>query len=196
MNKININEINKIVSQINNNSIVAIPTDTIYGIGTNVESYQKIIDIKQRNDKPLAILCSSIEEMQKIISIPTIHINTLKALTPGALTIVGKTTDPKFNINKGFDTTGVRIPKHESLLKILKMTGPLVVSSANISGQSETYYIEDVMDIFKDKIDLYITNDQDMTKKASTVINIETLEIFRAGDKCNEIIEALKNDIE
>lgn len=195
MNIININEIQTIKKKIENDCIVAIPTDTIYGIGTNIKSFQKIIDVKKRNDKPLAILCSSIEQMQSIINIPYIHIETLKQLTPGALTIVGKTIDSKFNINKGFDTTGVRIPNHQSLLKLLKETGPLVVSSANISGNNETYYLEDVIDIFKDKLDIYITNDQEMTKQASTVINIETLEVYRSGDNCSDIIAALKSDI-
>lgn len=195
MNKCQISEINIIKNEINKGEVIAIPTDTIYGVGSNISSYDKIIKLKKRDKKPLAILCHSIEEMQKIINIPLIHIDTLKSLTPGALTIVGKTINPKFNINKGIETTGVRIPNHKSLLKLLAKTGPLVVSSANISGEIETYSIEDVEKIFGNQITLYVENDQKLSKTASTVLNINTLEIYRSGENCNEIVHKLKKDL-
>lgn len=195
MKKCEINEINLIKQFIDNNQVVAIPTDTIYGIATNVTSYKKIIELKKRDKKPLAILCQSIEAMQNIISIPKLHLESLKYLTPGALTIVGKTIDEKYNINAGFDTTGVRIPAHPSLLKLLKVTGPLVVSSANVSGEGETYLVEEVENIFNDSIALYVNNDQELSKTASTVLNIDTLEVYRKGANCSEILDVLKSDL-
>lgn len=193
--KVSINNINQITESLEKGYIIAVPTDTIYGIATNIDNYKKIIEVKKRDKKPLAILCHDIATMQKIINIPNIHLNTLKELTPGALTIVGKTIDNKYNINEGFDTTGVRIPNHHSLLKVLEVTGPLVVSSANISGGDETYTLEEVENVFKDSIRLYVENDQALSKSASTVLNIDTLDIYREGENYKEILSALKSNL-
>lgn len=192
MNKCLITNIDKIIEVIDNNGIVAIPTDTIYGLGSNLNSTNKIIKIKKRENKPLAILCSSIEEMSKIIKIDSKYLEVLKNHTPGALTVVGTTIDKKFNINEGYNTTGVRIPNHPSLLKLLSQTGPLVVSSANISGETETHSIDDVYNVFKDEIDLYIENDQVLSKVASTVIDINSLVIYRKGENA----DIIKKDLE
>lgn len=192
MNICEISDKENIKKYIDQGQIVALPTDTIYGLATSIENYDKIIEIKQRDTKPLAILCSSIEEMTNIIQIPPKYITTLQSLTPGALTIVSKTVNKKYSINKGYDTTGVRIPNHKSLLKLLKETGPLVVSSANISGENETYTLDEVKNVFKDKVNLYVENDQELSKTASTVINIETLEVYRETDQTSKIIEILK----
>lgn len=193
MKKCEINDIETIINYLDNENIIAIPTDTIYGLATRVEYYERITELKQRNNKPLAILCSSIEEMANIIEIPDKYMSTLKQLTPGALTIVGKTINDKYAINNGINTTGVRIPKHSSLLNILKLTGPLVVSSANLSGESETYSIEEVAKIFDNKIDLYVDNDQELSKTASTVINIDTLEVYRESQETTYILNELKS---
>ncbi|MFV0499100.1 MAG: L-threonylcarbamoyladenylate synthase [Bacilli bacterium] len=193
MNKCNIKDINLIKSYTNNNKIIVIPTDTIYGVGCNIKSYKKIIELKKRKLKPLAIVCHNFETMCKIIEIPLKYYSVLNKLLPGDITIVGKTKNSKYSINKGYITTGVRIPNHPSLLDALKETGPLVLSSANISGQSETYDIKTANQIFGNGVDLYVENDQQLSKTASTVINIDTLEIYRKGHNWEEILFALKS---
>lgn len=193
MKKYSIDEHDKIKEALDNGYIIAIPTDTIYGVATNIENYQKIIDVKNRDNKPLVILCSTFEEMQSIINIDKKYTNVLINYIPGALTIVGKTINPLYNINKGFDTTGVRVPNHSGLLELLKITGPLVVSSANVSGEDETYYVEDVYKIFKDLLDLYVDNNEPLSKQASAVLNIDTLEIYRDNGMAKQIVEDLKN---
>ncbi len=193
MKKCEITDYQTIINTINNGEIIAIPTDTIYGLATSVKSYQKILKLKKREQKPLAILCSSFEEMQNIIEVKNEYIDILKNYMPGALTIVGKNINDKYDINEGYTTTGVRIPNHKSLLNILKQTGPLVVSSANISGETETFTINEVYKVFKDDIDLYVENDQQLSKEASVVIDINTLTVYRSGANSEKIIQALKN---
>ncbi len=192
MKQANINNILEIKAIINNNQVVAIPTDTIYGLATNLESYDKIITLKKREQKPLVIMCSSLEEMTKIIAINPQYLQVLTNYVPGALTIVGKTCNNKYAINKGYTTTGVRVPNHPSLIALLQATGPLVVSSANVSGGAETYSIDDVYQIFQDSIALYVTNDQELSMEASTVVNLDTLEVYRENSFSKELINDLK----
>ncbi len=195
MNKCDISNIIKIKNTLDNNNVVAIPTDTIFGLATNLNSYNKIIELKKRDNKPLVIMCSSFEEMTEIIEIDINLHKTLKNFIPGAITIVGKTLKDKYKINKGFETTGVRVPSHPSLLKVLKVTGPLVVSSANISGEKETYCEDDVYSVFNDMVSLYVGNDQQLSMEASTVININTLEVYRQNSLTSKLISELKKNM-
>ncbi len=195
MKQANINNILEIKAIIDNNQVVAIPTDTIYGLATNLQSYDKIITLKKREQKPLVILCSSLEEMTKIIAINPKYLQVLEKYVPGALTIVGKTRNNNYAINKGYTTTGVRVPNHPSLIALLQATGPLVVSSANVSGGSETYSIDDVYQIFQDAISLYVTNDQELSMEASTVVNLDTLEVYRENSFSKELINDLKKTL-
>ncbi len=188
----NIADIVRIKSVIDNGGVVALPTDTIYGLATNLQNYEKIIELKKRDGKPLAILCSNIEQMQQIIELNKNALKVALKFTPGALTLVGHTIDDCYAINPGYDTTGVRIPNHNQLQQLLEVTGPLVVSSANLSNGPETYIVEDVYKIFKNKIDLYVDNDRECSKEASVVLDATTFQVYRSGKYVEEILQFIK----
>jgi len=88
-------KLNLAVEAINNNQVVGIPTETVYGIGVNPysqEAVDKIFDLKGRDeDKPLSILVSSYYDLQKLDIVSTIP-EVVELYWPGPLTIVVETT--------------------------------------------------------------------------------------------------------
>ena len=88
-------KLNLAVEAINNNQVVGIPTETVYGIGVNPysqEAVDKIFDLKGRDeDKPLSILVSSYHDLRKLDIVSTIP-EVVELYWPGPLTIVVETT--------------------------------------------------------------------------------------------------------
>jgi L-threonylcarbamoyladenylate synthase len=110
-------KLNLAVEAINNNQVVGIPTETVYGIGVNPysqEAVDKIFDLKGRDeDKPLSILVSSYYDLQKLDIVSTIP-EVVELYWPGPLTIVVETTK-EFADGVGTKnpfSIGVRVPEN------------------------------------------------------------------------------------
>ena len=121
--------------------VVAFPTDTVYGIGAmplNKSAINKLYRIKKREKKkPIALLVSSKRAASKFaVKIPSRARELMKKHWPGALTLVftKKRSVPDF-LTAGLQTIGIRMPKNDIALKLIKKAGgALAVTSANISG--------------------------------------------------------------
>ena len=120
--------------------VIVYPTDTIYGIGCNPyndDSVERIFKIKGRSKKkPLPILASSINDVEKIVSLGKIGKLLAKRYWPGGLTIVSQTIDKNIStkVTAGKMSVGVRIPNNNCTLSLLKYCKYLVGTSANKSG--------------------------------------------------------------
>ena len=160
--------INEIVDVLNSDGLIIFPTDTVYGIACNAFSDKaliKLFNAKKRSfDKPINVLTNSIDKILTII------LNKKKGIS-NILTA-----------NK--NTIGVRIPNNEVALKILSnYPYPLAVTSANISGFNVGTKLDDLIDIFKDKVDVII--DGGILKSIpSTIVRIENnnINILRQGN--------------
>ena len=92
------------------------------------------------------------------------------------------------------DTIGIRIPDDKFVLSLLDKTGPMLVTSANLSGKESLVDDQAVMEVFKGKIPL-IVKGESISKKASTIVDLSkgNVEILRLGDiSKEEIMEVLK----
>ncbi len=192
-NFVEITEVDKIAKCLESGGVVAIPTETVYGVASTLDNYRKIIDLKKRDNKPLAVLVSDLKTLKNIIKIPDKTLKIIDKFIPGELTVVGETVDEKYAINPGYTTTGVRIPNHNSLLNLLSILGPLIVSSANISGEKEALTVNEAYEIFGENVDLYVKNDQECSGLASTVLDAKTLEIYREGKLAKSISERIES---
>jgi tRNA threonylcarbamoyl adenosine modification protein (Sua5/YciO/YrdC/YwlC family) len=120
--------------------VIVYPTDTIYGIGCNPyndDSVERIFKIKGRNKKkPLPILASNINDVEKIVSLGKIGKLLAKRYWPGGLTIVSQIIDENIStkVTAGKMSVGVRIPNINCTLSLLKYCKYLVGTSANKSG--------------------------------------------------------------
>ena len=179
--------LNLAVEAINNNQVVGIPTETVYGIGVNPysqEAVDKIFDLKGRDeDKPLSILVSSYYDLQKLDIVSTIP-EVVELYWPGPLTIVVETTK-EFADGVGTKnpfSIGVRVPDNELAIELLKITGPLAVTSANRSGENDVTNNTEAEEIFGSNIAEYLEGAA-LHGSGSTIIDfrVEGGEILREG---------------
>ena len=140
---------------LNNGEVIIFPTDTVYGIGArinDIEALEKIYEIKKRpKDKRLAVLCSSIDDIEKIAYLNDDALKLINNFMPGGLTVILKTKEEFIN-DFIFETVAVRIPNHELALRILRENGPMATSSVNISGNRPMNDYLEITKEFADKV--------------------------------------------
>jgi L-threonylcarbamoyladenylate synthase len=141
---------------------IVLPTDTVYGIGVDAfsaEAVQRLLDAKKRGrDMPPPVLIGEPVLFRTLaVDVP----ETAQALVdrhwPGALTVICR-IQPSLQIDLG-DTEGtiaLRVPDHELARDILRRTGPLAVSSANISGQPAALTCDEAIEQLGDSVSVYL----------------------------------------
>lgn len=126
------------------NEIIAIPTDTIYGLAGTLSSssIKKLYEIKKRDiNKPLSICISNLQDISQWGQVDHLPYKMLEDVLPGPYTIIVKRTaalNPA--LNPDHDTVGIRLPKYDFINCVSKVVGPLVLTSANISNKSNCLY--------------------------------------------------------
>lgn len=120
---------------------IVLPTDTVYGIGADAFSaaaVQQLLDAKRRGrDMPPPVLIADIAMLRALSDEVDDDVAALaEAFWPGALTMILR-AQPSLRMDLGDrgDTIAVRVPDHDFTRELLRATGPLAVSSANISGE-------------------------------------------------------------
>ena len=120
---------------------IVLPTDTVYGIGANAfdpDAVQRLLHAKQRGrDMPPPVLVADLLALRTLVEELTEDIDAVaKAFWPGALTVI-VVAQPNLRLDLGErgQTVAVRIPDHDFTRALLRATGPLAVSSANVSGE-------------------------------------------------------------
>lgn len=175
-------------------SVLAFPTDTVWGLGCLVEkdkAIDKIYEMKGRDrGKPLILLGSSLESLLPYTkNVHKTAITIMEKYFPGAVTLVlPKSVLTPYSVTSGFDTVGIRVPDYLPLQRLLETsvkTHVLATTSANLSGAGSTALKKDVESSLGDKID-YILDDYDFLPKgkASTVVGVDengNIKIFRQG---------------
>lgn len=148
---------------IKNGGLVAIPTETVYGLGANgldEEAVAKIFIAKGRpQDNPLILHISGPEQIELFCHhIPQKAYDLAEAFWPGPLTIVLPAKDcvPK-RTTGGLSTVAVRCPDHDTARAIIALSGvPIAAPSANISGKPSTTTAQHVLHDHDGKIDAIV----------------------------------------
>jgi L-threonylcarbamoyladenylate synthase len=177
----------KAITCIKNEEVVGIPTETVYGIGVDPLSQaavDKIFNLKERDEnKPLSILVHSFHDLIKLKIISKVP-EIVELYWPGPLTII---VESELNFADGVGTKnpnsiGVRVPDNELTLELLKKTGPLAVTSANISGQEDITNEKDAESVFGDKIGHYLQGSA-LHGSGSTIVDFrdEEFKVIREG---------------
>lgn len=127
---------------LNCGSIVAVPTETVYGLAaslTQPAAVDKIFALKGRpSNNPLIVHTANLEQIiQYVTTIPEGTQKLAEAFWPGPLTLTLPSNPDKVpsRVRAGLTTTAFRIPNHPLTRELLQHTGPLVMPSANISGR-------------------------------------------------------------
>jgi len=170
--------------------LVAIPTDTVYGLAGNAlneNTINKIFEVKDRpRDKALIAMTHSLKKASLFLhSIPMDGHDLAEAFWPGALTLVldANSNIPKSMISGG-NTVGVRVPNHEMTLELLKnLDFPLAVTSANKSGLPSPVTAKEVNEQIGDRIDYILDGGKSPLGFESTIVGFkdEKPVILRSG---------------
>ena len=184
-------ELKEVKKVLDNDGIIIMPTDTVYGIACNCFSQraiEKLFEIKKRAKyKPINVLTDSIEKMYMVAKdINPKEQELIDKYMPGSLTIIlSKKEDVPYILTGGLDTVGVRIPNDARALSILKEVDyPLATTSANVSGDPDGIKIEDFIREFDGKVDIIIDGGITNIKQSSTIVKVEEdgeLKIIREG---------------
>lgn len=158
----------------------AFPTETVYGLGACISNEKAVLNIYQikgrPSEKPLSILISSANDLEKIADVEEIPPEAFKLAEkfwPGPLTIIlKKRKDISDSITAGKDTVGLRVPAHPIALEIVRRSGPLACPSANLSESREPKSAADVLEDLNGRIDLLIDGGETKFQKPSTIIDL------------------------
>jgi L-threonylcarbamoyladenylate synthase len=169
--------------------VVAIPTETVYGLGGWIYSapgLNKIFSTKERPFfDPLIVHIDSIEKAKSLTSEWTeIHEVLARHCWPGPLTLIAKKNDRVSSlITSGLDSVGLRCPRHDLSLKLLSsIEGGIAAPSANKFGKTSPTSSSHVFQEFGDAVGI-LEGGQSEVGIESTVAGIRnnTVEIFRPG---------------
>ena len=178
--------------------VVAIPTETVYGlgaIGTDSNAVKKIFEIKGRpSDNPLIAHVHESYDLSKLVEIECDYADKLiKAFTPGPLTMVFKSKGVVCSEAVcGGQTLAVRIPEHEGCRELLRaVDAPIVAPSANLSKHVSPVTAEHVYGDLNGKIELILDGGKCSGGIESTVLDCTSKvpRILRAGLITKEMIE-------
>jgi len=163
-----------------NNNVIGIPTETVYGLAGNAYSnisVKKIFKLKRRPAfNPLIIHFKNFNDLKNDVMVNTNFKKLYNAFCPGPITFILK-KKKKSRISKiataGKETIAVRIPRHKvarNLLSILKF--PLAAPSANISSKLSPTSAKDVLEEFGNKIKFILDGGQCKIGLESTILDL------------------------
>ena len=197
--------IKKAKEHIENNNVIGLPTETVYGLAANAysnQSVKKIFNLKRRPTfNPLIIHFKDLKDLKKNAICNDFFIKLHKILCPGPITFI-LNKKPKSEISKiasaGKKTIAVRFPKHKVARNLLKMLSvPLAAPSANISSKLSPTCANDVVSEFGNKIKFVLDGGQCKIGLESTIIDLTGKPtILRPGSiTSEEIYKIIKKKI-
>ena len=184
-------------------NLLVIPTDTVYGIAADAFSASAIsalLAAKGRGrDMPPPVLVPRAETVFGLVDGVDERMLALTArFWPGPLTIIAN-AQPSLDWDLGdtHGTVAVRMPDDEYALALLARTGPLAVSSANISGQPAATSADEAMEMLSEDVDIYIDGGERASGFSSTIVDLtgDVPRIVREGPVSGAELRTIVPDI-
>ncbi len=176
--------------------VIAIPTDTVYGIGVSLDTpggIERLFAAKSRPpDKAIALLLADLDQAAGIGELTPAARALATAFWPGGLTLVvpRRTDRPLPAALTGGElapgaipTVGLRVPDHDAPRALARALGPLPTTSANRSGEPEARDADEIERLLGSAVDLVLDGGPAGGGPASTVVDVtgEAPRILRPG---------------
>jgi len=170
--------------------LVAMPTDTVYGVGVALDAPDGLARLFAAKNRPLdraiVLLVADIGQAASVGVLSPAARLLAERFWPGGLTLVlARTPGARLPavLTAGTATIGVRLPHHESPCALARQLGPLPVTSANLSGHPDARDVSEVMDQLGSRIDLILDGGPARGGIPSTVVDCsgELPTILRSG---------------
>lgn len=183
---------------------IVLPTDTVYGIAANALdaiAVQRLLDAKRRGrDMPPPVLLAEPALLPSLTSEVSGAAEALaEAFWPGALTLIVRAQHAlRMELGDRGQTIAVRVPDHEFARRLLRRTGPLAVSSANLSGHPAALTAAEARDQLGDTVAVYLDGGTCADQTPSTIIDVsgEGVVVLRAGRLSESALRAVVPEIE
>ena len=163
---------------------VVLPTDTVYGIGAdafNAKAVQRLLDAKGRGrDMPPPVLIADASLVRALASdVPQASERLTKAFWPGALTVILTARETsRMDLGETEGTIALRVPDHDLARTLLRQTGPMAVSSANLSGRAAALDCDEAVEQLGDRVSVYLDGGRlgDFGRPPSTIVDFSRSE--------------------
>ncbi len=187
---------------LDNSEVVAFPTETVMGLGIyfdDYKAYQLLNKIKNRpEDKPYTLMLGDVNDIEKYAYVTDRDRLIIKAFMPGPVTILLKAKDnvPGY-VTHNTGVIGIRVPEMPLVCDLIKyLNRPLLVPSANKSGEKPALTSDEVREIFGNEVS-YIFDSDSLRQSPSTIIDLskEQVKILREGPvSIEEVYRVLEGD--
>jgi protein-tyrosine phosphatase len=179
--------------------LVAVPTETVYGLAAsalNERAIARLSQVKGRPaDQPFTLAIKSADDaLDYVPDLPPVAQRLARRCWPGPVTLVLDDRHPESLIRQlpasvretvsPHDTVGLRVPAHSLMLEILRLTaGPVALTSANRSGAPDALTAEDVIRELGDDVDLVLDDGKAKFGQPSSVVRVlpDRLQLLRSG---------------
>jgi tRNA threonylcarbamoyl adenosine modification protein (Sua5/YciO/YrdC/YwlC family) len=186
---------------------IVLPTDTVYGIGAdafNGDAVQGLLDAKVRGrDMPPPVLIGEPSLIRALATdIPDAARDLVSKHWPGPLTIILKRQPSlKMDLGDAEGTVALRVPDHELARDILRATGPMAVSSANISGLPAALTCDEAIDQLGASVSVYLDGGRlgENGQPASTIVDFTQADhgqVLRRGALSMAVLRETLPDVE
>lgn len=166
------------VAAVKSGGLVVMPTDTVYGIGADAfdsAAVTALLAAKGRGrDMPVGVLVGSWHTIEGLVySVPPAARELIRAFWPGALSLVVRQAPSlQWDLGDARGTVMLRMPLHPVALELLRQTGPMAVSSANVSGQPAANTAEEARRQLGDQVEVYLDGGLAEQQAASTIVDL------------------------
>ena len=183
--------------------LVVLPTDTVYGVGADAfdaDAVRGLLVAKGRGrDMPPPVLISAATTADALaLALPGYARALMDKFWPGPLTIVGKQQPSlQWDLGDSRGTVAIRMPDHPLALELLERTGPLAVSSANVTGQPAATDAARAEEMLGEHVTVILDDGPSVGGEASTIIDVTGVQgrVLRRGalgvDELNAVLEPL-----
>ncbi|WP_337533611.1 L-threonylcarbamoyladenylate synthase [Holdemanella sp.] len=156
------NQVHEVACAFNEHKIIALPTDTVYGVGVkygNLDDLERLKRAKHRPEtKPIPMMVSNVEQMKQVALVDERIEKIAAKFLPGALTLVVNVKDSVDSAyTNGLSTIAIRIPDEKFILDVIdELNCPILVTSANQSGEKTALQVMMCMNSFQKLMVLYL----------------------------------------
>lgn len=185
---------------ISEGKLVVYPTETVYGIGADIYNQSAVKNLyiakKRPFDMPLSVAVSDKAMLEGVAVINENADKLIKAFLPGPLTIIiKKQPDVPDIVTSSSQKVGVRIPDNRFALELIRRTGPIVATSANLHSNPDSVDVQSALSDLGSSVDTYVDAGPCTLGRPSTIVWLDdkVVELVRQGaipfEKIKEVLE-------
>lgn len=169
----------QVVDSLNTGHVVALPTDTFYGLAVdpvNLRAVDQIYELKSRaRHKPLSLLIADVAQAYELArSIDTAFDLLAERFWPGPLTLIVKAGSKlPLRVTANTGNVAIRVPDSTLCREVVRSLGlPITATSANLQGMPECSYAGPVVEQFGDKIPLIVDAGPTARSVGTTIVDL------------------------